>query len=142
VKLPFGEIVDYTASLDGERATVLSPPSENMSGKELLLKIEENLQETTKESELISYNRLTEDETLEAYMIPEIYERQWLDFEEGRILEAALTQGYFEVPKSITTDELADSLGMSSTTLNNKLRSINRRILDSFLRTWRFPVKR
>ena len=142
VKLPFGEIVNYTASPSGEHAVVLSPSSGKLSGKELLLEIEEDLKKGAKEAELTSYRRLTEDETLDAYMMPEEYSGERLDFGEERILDAALTQGYFEVPKRINIEQLADSLGMSSTTLNNRLRSINRRVLDHFLREMKFPRRR
>jgi hypothetical protein len=58
-------------------------------------------------------------------------------FEEARILEAARMNGYFEVPKRITIEELADSLGMNSAVLSNRLISINRRVFDDFLREWR-----
>lgn len=142
VSLPFGQIVNCRASSDNERAVVLSPSSEEMSGKELLFEIEEKLKNGSEEAELISYRKLTEDETLNAYTVLEEYQGQWLGLEEERILGAALTRGYFEVPKRITVEQLADSLGMSSTTLNNRLRSINRQILDRFLREWRFPKKR
>jgi predicted DNA binding protein len=141
VELPFGDIVSYTATLENENAVVLSPPSDRMSGKELLLEIEEKLKEESKEAELISYSRITEDETWIAYTFSE-ETPQWLNTEEERILEAALVRGYFEIPKRISVEQLADHLEMSSTTLNNRLRSINRRVLDHFLKEEKYPSKR
>jgi hypothetical protein len=142
VRLPFGEIMRYEASSDSEHAVVLSPSSERLSGKELLFEIEEKLKEEAKEAELISYKRLTEDETLIAYKALGECPGQWYDHEWERIVETARMNGYFEVPKRITIEELADSLGMNSAALHVKLKSINLQVLDRLLKELRFPIKR
>lgn len=132
-RLPFGGIVDWIAYSDLEHAIVLSPSSEEISGKDRLLDAEGKLKQEAKEAELMSYRRLTEAETFNTYTEPERDTRSWLALNEERILETALKEGYFESPKKITTEELAKLLGMSSTTLNIKIRSINRQVLGRLL---------
>ena len=62
--------------------------------------------------------------------LPELF----LKADEIKILEEAVRKGYFDVPKRVTLRELQRELGISATVLNEKLRNINRQILDVFLR--------
>lgn len=131
---PQGYIKNYEASQEGEFATIFSPSLGDKSGKEVLLEIEEELKLVAKEAELVSYKRLTEEDTRKTFISSPEFSSQWLVPEEERILSVAITQGYFETPKRINIQELSEILGMSSSTLNSKLRLINRQVLDSFIK--------
>jgi PAS domain S-box-containing protein len=49
------------------------------------------------------------------------------------VLALAYEQGYFESPKQVTGDELADDLGISSTAVNEHLRAAQRNLFDGVL---------
>jgi hypothetical protein len=58
---------------------------------------------------------------------------QYFSLEEKKILEVALIRGYFEDPRRITIEELADYFGMDRGDLKRTLNSINRLALNLFL---------
>jgi len=132
--LPFGDVFDYHVDSEMERFKVYSPTVGNISGKAGLFKLEETLQKYGT-AELLSFKRVDRYELIERYLnkyreLPELF----LKADEIKILEEAVRKGYFDVPKRVTLRELQRELGISATVLNEKLRNINRQILDVFLR--------
>ncbi|GAB7018454.1 helix-turn-helix domain-containing protein [Halostagnicola bangensis] len=49
------------------------------------------------------------------------------------VLETAIREGYFEIPRECTLSELADSLGIDKSTASNILRRGQARIIKSFV---------
>jgi len=138
--LPFGDVFDYYVDSEEERFKVYSPSLEDLSGKERLFKLEKTLQKYGS-AELLSFKRVDKYEVINRYLdryrkLPEIF----LKPDEIRIIEEAVRRGYFDVPKRVTLKELERQMGISATVLNEKLRSINRQILDAFLRRISEPL--
>lgn len=50
-----------------------------------------------------------------------------------RMLTSAHSMGYFDVPRKITTESLADKLGIDKSTLSEHLRKVEKRIIDDLL---------
>jgi len=53
--------------------------------------------------------------------------------EETRILEAAIAYGYYQTPRPINLDELAEKLSMHKSTLAQKLRDVESKIVNDAL---------
>jgi predicted DNA binding protein len=49
------------------------------------------------------------------------------------VLEAAFFAGYFEWPRDVSGEDLAESLGVSSPTFHQHLRNAQRKLLDAVL---------
>lgn len=54
--------------------------------------------------------------------------------EQRETLELAYERGYFEVPRSVSTSELADELGVSNQAVSERLRRANARLVEDALR--------
>ncbi|MEF8914989.1 helix-turn-helix domain-containing protein [Natronomonas sp.] len=54
--------------------------------------------------------------------------------EQRETLELAYERGYFEVPRSISTSELADELGVSNQAVSERLRRASARLVEDALR--------
>lgn len=140
VELPFGEIARYTAYPDRETYTLFSPTFKDMNGKERLLKLEEQLGQYGTVN-LLEFRKLErKDHEMMSFLdrhgeFPEI----WLNPDELNILNIAMDYGYFESPKRIGLDELAKKLKISRGMLSDRLRQINRHVLDRFVKQMNQP---
>lgn len=56
-----------------------------------------------------------------------------LGHDDARILEVALTAGYYDEPKKVGVRELGESLGYSKSAVARRLRALERRALESLL---------
>jgi predicted DNA binding protein len=56
-----------------------------------------------------------------------------LPHEQRATLEAALERGYYETPRAVTLDELADDLGVPRSTLSYRLRQAEARLVGAHL---------
>ena len=54
--------------------------------------------------------------------------------EQYEVLVTAVEEGYFDVPRSVTMAELADSLGVSQQSLSERLRRAHKRLINGALR--------
>jgi len=65
----------------------------------------------------------------------------WLEPEEVTILDAAIDGGYYETPKRITLDELAEELAFNDPTiLSDKMHIINKKVTQRFIKTMLTPL--
>lgn len=65
----------------------------------------------------------------------------WLASEEVTILDAAIDLGYYETPKRITLNELAEELAFNNPTiLSVKLHIINKKVTQRFIKTMLTPL--
>ena len=65
----------------------------------------------------------------------------WLEPEEATILLAAIDAGYYEIPKRITLDELAEELDFNNPKiLSDKLHIINKKVTQRFIKTMLTPL--
>ena len=65
----------------------------------------------------------------------------WLAPEEVTILDAAIDLGYYETPKRITLNELAEELDFNNPTiLSVKLGDINKKVTQRFIKTMLTPL--
>ena len=80
---------------------------------------------------LLGTEELTEDrrgrEQFAEHVLPQLTERQL------EALELAYYGGYFESPKELSGRELAEQMGVSSSSFNTHLRAAERKLLDSLL---------
>jgi predicted DNA binding protein len=61
--------------------------------------------------------------------------------EESKILNLAVELGYFDVPRKVTVEILADKLSLDKQDVNGKLNLINQKILEEFVRKMNTPLK-
>ena len=47
-----------------------------------------------------------------------------------QLLNKALEQGYFEIPRQVTLEELADEMGVNKTTASNHLRKVEQKLME------------
>jgi predicted DNA binding protein len=135
--MPFGQLSNYMAFPEKETFKLIAPGDSRISGKERLLEVEEALKKFG-DAELRSFQRISKDDFLEqTFNLRRFAPSMWLTPNEFELLERAIELGYFETPKRINLDDLAKQLNISKTTLNEKLRSVNRSIMDRFLKMTR-----
>ncbi len=138
--LPFGEIASYIAYPDRETYKLFSPTVDGLNGKERLLEYEEQLGEYGT-ANLLEFRKLKRnDHAINNFLdqhgkIPDV----WLKSNELSIIKMAMTEGYFESPKRVGLDELARKLNISRGALSDKLRLINRQVLDRFVNQMNQP---
>ena len=139
-QLPFGELSRYIATPQVEKFILRVPSTTEFSGKERLYKMEDELKEIG-DAQLLSFRRVErKDLIFEKFREIATTPNLWIDQGDLRILDTAIRYGYFESPKRINLNELAARLGLDRSTLNQKLRSINRQVLDQFLRELQEPL--
>jgi predicted DNA binding protein len=68
-------------------------------------------------------------------------EESLLTEEEFKILNIAMRFGYFEYPRRITLDSLAQKLSKNPRYINNKLKDINKKVLMKFIEKMNTPLK-
>jgi len=139
-ELPFGQIAQYRASKEKETFTIYSPTLEDMTGKERLLALEEQLGQYGN-VDLLQFRKITRNDLAITNFIdqhgdfPEI----WLNQDELQILTTSMDYGYFDSPKRIGLDELANKFDMSKALLSDRLRQVNRHVLDRFVKQMNQP---
>ncbi len=69
------------------------------------------------------------------------YKESLLTKEEIEILNIAFKEGYFETPRRISLNVLAEQLGKNSEVVYDKLRLINKKILSKFIETMNTPLR-
>lgn len=138
--LPFGEIASYVAHPDRETYKLFSPTIGDINGKERLLEYEEKLGEYGT-ANLLEFRKMQRND----YAINNFLNQHgktpdvWLKSDELNIIKMAMANGYFESPKRVGLDELASKLNISRGTLSDKLRLINRQVLDRFVNQMNQP---
>lgn len=50
------------------------------------------------------------------------------------LLNLALAEGYFDIPRSVTLEELADEMGITKTTASNHLRKAEQQVMEFLIR--------
>ena len=132
--LPFGALKNYVAHPAKETFKLIAPGDAEKSGKERLLETEEMLKEVG-DTQLLGFKRFDrEDAIREANIYKRFSSSFWLNNEGVSILQTSIDLGYFETPKRITLEVLSKELGISKLRLNEKLRSINRSVLERFIK--------
>lgn len=105
-------------------------------------KMQEKLSEHAK-SKLVEYHRINSPEDLSRIRAisfePQILAPLTSD-EQGIIL-TAIRLGYFESPRRITLNNLASEIGMSSSALSSRLRTIYRKMLETALYVGLSPTR-
>ena len=138
--LPFGEIASYVAYPDRETYKMFSPSIGDINGKERLLEYEEKLGEFGT-ANLLEFRKMKRnDHAINRFLdqhgkIPDV----WLKSDELNIIKMAMIDGYFESPKRVGLDELASKLNIKRGVLSDKLRLINRQVLDRFVNQMNQP---
>ena len=140
-QLTFGDIQDYRATMEEEKIRLISPSSIGMSGKERLLTFEEKMKEYG-DAELIGFHQFAAEdiETRINRVLDEGYLESWVSSEDVKILNTAYQMGYFEIPRRCKLEDLTAKLGISVTTLNGKLRLLNRVLAERFLEKSKQPL--
>ena len=139
-ELPFGQIAKYSAYPDRELFTLFSPTFDDINGKTRLLNIEKKLEQYGS-ANLIEFRKMKRRD----YAIIDYIDRHgefpevWLHQEELNILNTAIDYGYFESPRRIVLDDLARKLEIKKAVLSDKLRQINRHVLDRFIKQMNQP---
>lgn len=137
--LPFGDIESYKAAWEIEKMTVLSPSTDDVSGKERLLDFEDELK-LFGDAELLSFRRAGKKDLAKKKESPAELSSPWLYPSDARVLSIAIREGYFESPRRTTLDDLAMILGIKRSKLSQDLRSINRKVLERFVREMKEPL--
>lgn len=141
-EMPLGEITSYRADHEQEEFTVRAPQLNGATGKDILINLEDRLHKDGIDIELLRYRKLKNIEPSISKIaeswgpIPAL----WLKPEEVEILEYAIGQGFFETPKGATLSDLSEELDLSKTQLNERMRSINRKLLNRFMNMMQKPL--
>jgi len=132
--LPLGDILNYEADMNREEISLISPSLKDLSGKERLLGIEEEMKKIG-DAELTSFHRLTTEdiETRISRILDEGRPEPWISPDEVNILDTAHQMGYLEIPRRCELRDLSEKLNMPISTLNGKLRLINKLLAQRFL---------
>ncbi|MCL2135645.1 MAG: helix-turn-helix domain-containing protein [Candidatus Bathyarchaeota archaeon] len=140
-KLTFGDVQSYVATMDNECFRLIAPSAEEISGKERLLKIEDDLK-SFGSAELVAFHRFSIDDldSRIANILGEGSKETWLTTTDITTLETAYKMGYFESPRRCELKDLATELGISVTVLNGKLRAMNRILAEKFLEKAKKPL--
>jgi predicted DNA binding protein len=104
-------------------------------GFDLLVEDRESISDTVsllREFGTVTVERITQD--FDTVIVPSITEWQSL-FEsiptrQRELLNTAMEQGYYEMPREITLKELADEVGIAKTTASQHLRKAERRLVS------------
>ena len=80
----------------------------------------------------VSVERISED--FDSYVVPSMTEWQCLlkavPTRQRELLVTALEEGYYEMPREITLEELADKVGVAKTTASQHLRKAERKLIS------------
>ncbi|QIO22621.1 helix-turn-helix domain-containing protein [Haloarcula sp. JP-L23] len=85
------------------------------------------------EGESISLRRLVESSESSSGGQPAILDRDALTDRQDEVLERAYEMGYFEHPRDATAGEVAEDLGIATTTFTEHLAAAQRKLLDDLL---------
>lgn len=90
----------------------------------------DEIQETLGEFELLSVTQNEEPgEPLDSGRLTEVLVSKLTD-DQLMVLETAYNHGYFDVPREISETDLADELGVTQSTINERLRTAERTLLE------------
>jgi predicted DNA binding protein len=84
------------------------------------------------EGETVKLRRLVEDPTAETDR-PVVLDRAKLTSRQREVLTRAYEMGYFEHPREATAGDVADALGISTSTFTEHLAAAQRKLLDDLL---------
>lgn len=84
------------------------------------------------EGETVKLRRLVEDTTAETDR-PVVLDRAKLTSRQREVLTRAYEMGYFEHPREATAGDVADALGISTSTFTEHLAAAQRKLLDDLL---------
>lgn len=85
------------------------------------------------QGERISLRRLVESSESDRSGRPAVLDRNALTDRQNEVLERAYEMGYFEHPRDATAGEVADDLGIATTTFTEHLAAAQRKLLDDLL---------
>lgn len=136
---PLHKVLRYHISQEFESFTLCANGS---IGKNALLDLEEEL-ESHGRPEFEYMKKLEKaEQILNANINSFKRVSSWITPDDIIILEKALVEGYFDTPsKGINTNQLSELLNIPKSTLNRKLRSINRILADKFIDILNEPME-
>ncbi|MBX0321453.1 helix-turn-helix domain-containing protein [Halomicroarcula sp. F13] len=85
------------------------------------------------EGDSINLRRLVESAESDGGGRPAVLDRDTLTDRQNEVLERAYEMGYFEHPRDATAGEVADALGIATTTFTEHLAAAQRKLLDDLL---------
>ena len=97
---------------------------------ETLRTVIDKLEET---GETIRLKRLVEGPGEECRGEPTVFDRNVLTQRQEEVLERAHEMGYFEHPRDVTAGDVADRLGIATSTFTEHLAAAQRKLLDDLL---------
>jgi hypothetical protein len=126
INRPMAFFDNYLVSPEVEKFRLFLPGN---SGRKEILNLDRQFERLGWNAELIDFGKRDEIDIYKKAF--DALERipLWINPEEISIVNKAVSEGYFEQPKRIKLAKLADELNIPRSTLNRKLRSINRKLV-------------
>ena len=116
--------VSAVSATDGELSVSFHAPTLTELGE-----IVQTLTDTFEHVHVRSLSRTTDDNRQELMLV----DRGVLTDRQREVLETSLAMGYFEHPKGANAGEVADALGISSSTYREHLAAAQRKIMEAVL---------